>query len=242
MSGVRPGFRREELIARYDVAAIHEDDWHTHSGNRTAKLVAAYLSLSHPTSNLLLNAGAGVYEIRSDTWREIALDLFAAPLGNRQSAVCGSVEALPFEDGMFGAVVCVGEVLGYCDPAKAIAEFSRVLVPGGILICDFGNSRSARYWLRKPYGRAADLVVDSYNGTPERIWVYDPSYVGALLVSTGFDIKARLGTHTWSALVRRFGMSVSTAVLVQRGLNWLPFPRAFADIMTIVAMRSVTGT
>jgi hypothetical protein len=81
MSGVRPGFRREELIARYDVAAIHEDDWHTHSRSRTAKLVAAYLSLSHPTSNLLLNAGAGVYEIHSDTWREIALDLFATPLG-----------------------------------------------------------------------------------------------------------------------------------------------------------------
>lgn len=232
-----PGFKREELSKRYDVTAISEDTWHEYSGERTAQIITRYLSELHAPSKLLLNAGAGVYELSLPDWEEVSLDLFPGPLRNRRYAVCASVEALPFQEHIFGAIVCVGEVLAYCDPARAIAEFARVLAPSGLLICDFGNSRSFRYWFRSQYGRAADMVTDSYNEAPERIWIYDPQYLLSIINSSGFSVHARFGTHTWSSLARRVGVSIPLSVAIQRHLERLPLPTAWADLMTIVAER-----
>jgi SAM-dependent methyltransferase len=237
-----PGFKREELSKRYDVTTINEDIWHEYSGERTAQIITHYLPELHAPSKLLLNAGAGIYELNLSGWEEVSLDLFPGPLRNRSRAVCASVEALPFREHLFGAIVCVGEVLAYCDPARAIAEFARVLAPSGVLICDFGNSRSFRYWLRSQYGRAADMVTDSYNEAPERIWIYDPQYLLSLLNSSGFSVLARLGTHTWSGLARRVGASIPLSVAIQRRLERLPLPKARADLMTIVAVRGAGGT
>lgn len=237
-----PGFRRDELRSRYDISAISEDEWHEYSGDKTAKFITQYLYRTAAKSKLLLNAGAGVYEIRATSWREISVDLFSTPLHNRQHALCASIESLPFQAANFGAVVCVGEVLAYCDPAAAIAEFARILAPSGTLICDFGSSRSIRYWLRRSYGRAADLVTDCYNGGPERIWVYDPAYVASLLTSSGFVIRATLGTHTWSALARRLGTSIQLALHLQRRLERLRLPSTWADLTTIVAERVLAAT
>jgi hypothetical protein len=109
----------------------------------------------------------------------------------------------------------VGEVLGYCDPVSAIQEFSRVLAPAGLLICDFGSSLSTKRRFTESFGRAADLIVDHYNGSPEQIWIYHPDYICAALESSGFKIKKVFGTHTWSALARRFGVSIGLAIKME---------------------------
>ena len=232
-----PGFKPHELSKRYNVESFSEDKWHSYCGNKTSKLVADQLLSCKSRSRLLLNAGAGVYQVGVNGWNETAVDLFDVPIRNRQNAVCANIEALPFESETFGAVICIGEVLGYCDPAKAIMEFSRVLTPSGILICDFGNSRSFRYLLKKHYGRAADLITDEYNGTPEPIWVYDHAYINSLLISTGFRINHISGIHTWSAMARRIGVSVQKATHIQRRLDWLHLPARWADIIALVAVR-----
>jgi SAM-dependent methyltransferase len=231
-------FTRKYLSTRYDVSIIREDDWHTYSAERTADSLRIHLAEVNTPSYWLLNAGAGVYEVKLAKWRELFLDLFAAPIQNRHPyAICGSVADLPIKSSTCGAVVCVGEVLAYCDPSTAIAEFARVLVPSGTLVCDFGNSRSFRYWFTHAYGRFADLVTDDYNGSPERIWVYDPDYITQLLVTQGFRIKAKVGIHTWSALARRCGLSMKAATNFQRKLEKIQFSRRWADIMMIVAER-----
>ena len=216
---------------------VREDAWHAYSGHKTATFVADNLPLTAFLSGLLLNAGAGIYDLRVGNWKEIPIDIFDAPIMGRARAVCASVERLPFQTGTFAGIVCVGEVLGYCDPAMAIREFARVLAPTGILICDFGSSRSLRYLLRKEHGRSADLVTDQYNGMPERIWIYDPAYVESFLLSSGFEIKARSGSHTWSALARRMGANPSTALFIQRRLEWLKPPSAWSDLTMISAVR-----
>jgi SAM-dependent methyltransferase len=238
---VHPGFKRGELRSRYDIANIHEDEWHTHCGVKTAAMLKQHLGLPPARSIWLLNAGAGIYSVSPEPWREAPLDLFLAPLRERRFAVCANVESLPFPDGVFGGIVCVGEVLGYCDPALAIREFARVLVPSGILICDFASSRSFGHWLRRSYGRAADLVTDWYNGTPERTWAYDPKYLKALLQDSGFHVKTSVGTHCWSALFRRLGVSVPLALCVERSLQWIPIFSSMAYLTTIVAFRHGSG-
>ena len=59
----------------------------------------------------------------------------------------GDVEALPFEDGCFGSVLCTEVIEHIPDPSAALAEFRRVLQPGGVLIGSV-PARSAIWKLR----------------------------------------------------------------------------------------------
>ena len=238
----RPGFERHALKPRYDVPSIQEDAWHCYSGQRTTEIVSQALAQSDTRCNRLLNAGSGCHRLQFASWEEVAIDLFPIPLLTHPLAVCASIERLPFQSESFGAAVCVGEVLAYCDPAQALKELARVLTPRGVLICDFGSSRSFKYRFTHSFGRAADLVVDSYNGLPENIWIYDPRYVKSVLEDLGLEISLEIGIHGWSAAARRLGLSPLLSVTIERYLRWAPLPASCSDIMTFVARRTTTST
>jgi SAM-dependent methyltransferase len=231
------GFKRAALEGRYNVASMREDEWHTYSGSRTQKVIEHEFADKTLEPPWLLNAGAGVYDLGIGTFDEISLDLFTSPIRGRAYPVCANIQHLPLRSSSVGGVVCVGEVLAYCDPALTIAEFARVLGPSGLLVCDFGSSLSFRHWFRESYGRAADIVMDHYNGAPERTWVYSPKYIRALLASSGFRIVKIVGTHTWSAISRRLGLSTHASLALQRKLEAIHLPSGFADVITIVAVR-----
>jgi SAM-dependent methyltransferase len=233
---MRYGFKKSDLKARYDVETIHDDEWHSYSTLKTLEFLHQALPPKGARC-ICLNAGSGPGKLELKGWEEIPLDIFIPPIRGRNGAVCASVEALPFRLHTINAIICTGEVLAYCDPATAIFQFARALAPLGILICDFGSSRSFRYWFRSAYGRPADLVIDLYNGSAERIWIYDPRYIESLLTSAGLKVMMKWGTHTWSALARRVGLSMSTAVSMQRLMQRLQLPTAWADVVTIVAVR-----
>jgi ubiquinone/menaquinone biosynthesis C-methylase UbiE len=59
----------------------------------------------------------------------------------------GDVEALPFEDASFGTILCTEVIEHIPDPSAALAEFRRVLKPGGVLIGSV-PARSAIWKLR----------------------------------------------------------------------------------------------
>lgn len=225
------------MTARYDVPDFVEDRWHASSGAITAAFVSRQLAKRASPQARLLNAGAGIYAIAASGFEEVFLDLFVKPIRYRPLAVCGSVEALPFKQESFECVVSVGEVFAYCDPSSAIAEFARVLKPGGLLICDFSSSKSARYLMTKTFGRAADLVIDSYNGLPEPCWVYSPAYIDSLLKSSGLCVAASMGAQTIAAMCRRAAISPSAAIRIQSAFKWLKLPAVLADLITIAAVR-----
>ncbi|MCU7722660.1 methyltransferase domain-containing protein [Actinoplanes sp. KI2] len=58
----------------------------------------------------------------------------AAELGRAADLREGDAHRLPFEDGSFDTVVCVLSLCTITDPARAIGEMKRVLVPGGTLL------------------------------------------------------------------------------------------------------------
>jgi SAM-dependent methyltransferase len=145
---------------------------------------------------------------------------------------------LPFATGSFGAVVCVGEVLGYCDPVKVLTEFARILEPGGRLIVDFGNTGSLRHIFTPSYRRAADLVVVEYNGSPERIWNYDPSYIESVLQSLQFKPAKRHGFYGWSVLLNRLGLASRASVAAERLLSQVPFSSRWSDLIMLVCDRA----
>lgn len=59
----------------------------------------------------------------------------------------GDVEALPFATGSFGTILCTEVIEHIPDPVAALAEFRRVLRPGGVLIGSV-PARSAIWRLR----------------------------------------------------------------------------------------------
>jgi SAM-dependent methyltransferase len=229
-----PRFAREELQSRYAVACLDEDDWHRHSDLVTGAILEKYLyGAAIGASGWVLNAGAGVRQLGLP--REISLDLFSEPIANRRFPVCANVSQLPFPPSSFDAVVCVGEVLAYCDPARTISEFARVIRPGGRLIVDFGSTRSWRVFATSLHGRSASLLVSEYNGSEERTWIYDPQYITHLLDQAGFRIVAKQGAHVWSTLIRRLGLSLPVALRTERRL-WNRYDSIkWADTITIVS-------
>lgn len=234
LSTAARGFPREALKSRYDVEVFEEDPWHRYSAECTAEFINRQIGkLSE--FDMLLNAGSGVYAINPPQGLEVRVDLFRKPLTGSRAAVCTDIQALPFRSNTFGVVICVGEVLGYCDPAAAIAELARVLGKKGIFIFDFESSRGIRHWLKNPYGRAADLVSTEYNGSPEHTWVYDPRYMSSLLERNELNLRQVFGIHTWSALGRRLGMSVEKGLRLQSLCRMLPLPAAWAELTTFVA-------
>ena len=58
----------------------------------------------------------------------------AAGLGRDVGLHTGDAEALPFDDAAFDTVVCALSLCTIPDPAAAIGEMNRVLVPGGRLL------------------------------------------------------------------------------------------------------------
>ena len=85
----------------------------------------------------------------------------AADLGAHVDLHTGDAEALPFDDQVFDTGVCALSLCTIPDPATAIAEMRRVLVPGGqLLLLDHVGStwppiRAAQWLLEQVTIRAA---------------------------------------------------------------------------------------
>jgi MPBQ/MSBQ methyltransferase len=80
-----------------------------------------------------------------------------------------SVEALPYPDARFEAVVCCGSTLSFVDdPARALAEMGRVLRPGGRLLLDCEHRPS----LDLAWTLASALTGDTlgYGVRPREAW------------------------------------------------------------------------
>ena len=69
---------------------------------------------------------------------------------------------LPFPDGSFDAVTCNHMLYHLADPDQALAEFARVLRPGG----RFAGIYNAPEHLREVFGEAASEAFDSESGLP----------------------------------------------------------------------------
>jgi ubiquinone/menaquinone biosynthesis C-methylase UbiE len=85
----------------------------------------------------------------------------AADLGVEADLRTGDAQALPFGEAAFDTVVCALSLCTIPDPATAIAEMRRVLVPGGrlLLLDHIGSSwppiRAAQWLLEQVMVRAA---------------------------------------------------------------------------------------
>ena len=124
-----------------------------------AHALAALRAASGPRTAPILDAGCGTGGLLTQLAEAfpgrqlVGIDIAGAALARaraktRAGLVRGSVSELPFAAGRFGAVVSI-DVLCHraVDPAAALAEFHRVLAPGGSLLINMPAHR----WLRSTH-------------------------------------------------------------------------------------------
>lgn len=218
---------------QYDVIFGLEETYWWHLGLR--KLVLTTLSRYVPPapSTQILDAGCGSGMLLKDLHgrgygRAFGLDAIARAIAlarrrNLSALVRGSVDALPFADSQFDAVVSL-DVLQHQlvpDDVAAMREMCRVLKPGGILMVNL----PAYEWLRSPHDAAG-------HGRQR----YRAGELRSKLGAAGFDI-VRL-THRISllfpvALMRRLIARLSGDRAVRSDI--VPLHPALNGVLTATA-------
>jgi SAM-dependent methyltransferase len=157
--------------------------------------VAAYARLAEflpPGRVLDAGAGTGHSAALLAPRESVAVDNDPAALvGQGRLAVVADMRALPFPDGCFDAVVAVQAIEHVPDPGRALAEFARVLVPGGMAAIVTPN--------RLTFARA-DEVVDPYHHVE-----LDAAQLRALCGSrfARVELRGLYGSPRYRALVAR---------------------------------------
>lgn len=170
--------------------------------------VADALRLRPGTDGALLDAGCGTGGALRRLQAGAARALFgleynagAARRAHEKTGLpiaSGDVNAMPFADATFGAVVSL-DVLSQrgVDPARALAEYHRVLRPGGTLVLNM----PAFAWMRSAHD--VRVHVDRRTTVPE---------LRAELATAGF---ARVDVRYWNSLL--FPLMVLQRKVLARG-------------------------
>ena len=174
-------------------------------------------------------------------WRPYGVDVSAGLLGVARRRLpdamltLASVEALPYPDGHFDAVVSCGSTLSFVDdPAAALTEMGRVLRPGGRLLLDCEHRPS----LDLLWTLGSALTGDSlgYGVTPAEAWralnrrdglrLAYPGY-GPIWLFTGRELRRMLSAAGFTP-VRAWGLHAVTSLLPSTLLHRANPPRPLA--------------
>lgn len=130
----------------------------------------------------------------------------------------GRAEELPFEDASFDRILC-SVVVPYTDPRRTVAEWARVLRPGGIVLATYhGPGYGLRYLWRgetlqqRAYGGRMLLNTLSFRVTRRRL----PGFLGDTLCQThagllrhysaaGLELQEERVFDRYAGLTRFFG-------------------------------------
>lgn len=109
--------------------------------------------------------------------------------------VTGDVESLPFRDQSFDALVCLEAIVHFDCPERVIAEFRRVLKPGGRLLISYDNRWGLLRVVKNVFNRIISIVSRDFQAERERRRaIYTPRSNGEmrrLLEHNGFWIQQR---------------------------------------------------
>jgi SAM-dependent methyltransferase len=207
-------------------------------------------------------------------WQTYGVDVSAGLLAvaqRRQPGVAlalGTVEALPYPDARFDAIVCCGSTLSFVDdPARAVAELGRVLRPGGRLLLDCEHRPS----LDIAWMLASALTGDALGyGVPAReawralagrgrlrlaypgyglLWLFTRRELTAMLRAAGLTPVRAWGLHGVTNLIpstmlhgQRVPRTLAPAYRALRRLDTAlidtPPARALANSLVVLAERA----
>jgi SAM-dependent methyltransferase len=169
-----------------------EDSYWWYAVLRESVAVEVRARLAGATDGRILDAGCGTGGMmealrrENPAWRISGLDFSAEAIGHTRrrgfpDLAQGSVNALPYAGASFDVVVSL-DVLYFegVDETKAMAEFHRVLKPGGALV------------LNLP---AFDMLRGRHDAAVKGVRRYTPARMRELLAQSGLEV---LRIHCWN--------------------------------------------
>jgi len=140
---------------------------------------------------LELGCGGGTYVrlLAGLGYRTIGLDYsvpslhraVAADPGRKGRYLAGEAYCLPFAAGSFDLVVSIGVLQALSEPARALAEMTRVMRPGAALVVEALNGHGAVALAR--------WAIQRLRGWPSRVRAYRPAEVRGWLADEGLRLE-----------------------------------------------------
>lgn len=135
---------------------------------------------------LVLNIGSGGWELGPEV-----IDFDVLPFGGVD--LCGDIHRMPFGDGQVDAIICTGVLEHIADPIAAVAEFQRILRPGGTIFCTV------------PF-------MQAYHEDPEDYRRYTPTGLGQLFAAfSSMEIRPSHGVGSALAWIAADALAVALA-------------------------------
>jgi SAM-dependent methyltransferase len=250
-----------DVVSAFDATAAGYDRAYDAPGLRNDWLrsrLAAALELIGDGPGAVLDAGMGpgrlLEELERRGWTGWGID--AAPNmvalararvpAARERIGEGRLEALPFADGTFDAVVAAGVINYTRDPAAIVRELARVLRPGGRAVIALGNARSpCRLWReRVVYPTVWTIKHRHPAGRPAPLWrnrAFSRRRARRLLGAAGLEPEAsRVAAFTLLPDPLDSLFPDAAAWLGNFAARRGPFVRSLAAMQLLVAARKVT--
>lgn len=189
------------------------DVWHNYSRYTIAKFINKH---SDSLTKIILNAGSAgnTYGIQCDEMYHV--DIADEKIKNIENAVCASIDNMPFDDGFFDSIICVGSVINYCDALSSLREFCRVLRFGGDLILEYESSFGFEYIHSQNYKQDACIIETQYIESEHKQWLYSPKYINNILINEGFEIIDQTVFHILDGLLYRLVTEEKAVFLAQK--------------------------
>jgi 2-polyprenyl-3-methyl-5-hydroxy-6-metoxy-1,4-benzoquinol methylase len=216
----RPELTRDELCSAYNRI-------HARGGmNAVNGYYDWLLSLLQPTQGRLLDVGCGTGAMLGAAaargFGVAGVDISDVAIGQARRVAphaelhVGVAESLPFADGTYDVVSCVGSLEHVADPAQAVSEMARVAKPGAQLLVIVPNSRylmmpvvHLRQWLFPGQSQPVERHAT------ERRWRELLEANGVRVASTHKDNHAYVPTRLLQAAGRLAGALTPRALSYQ---------------------------
>ena len=177
------------------------DNWSMHTKRSIGEFIRAVMP---DTEAFVLNAGSGGNDYGlSGRMTCVNLDISLRQCRTLKLPVLGDVEQLPFADDRFDATICVGAVINYVHPEKAIPELVRVTKPGGLILVDFESSYSAEIMFAPQWRKPLTVIERMYVDHMDKTYLFSPAYIRGLFEQARSTVTAARGYHIASAMWER---------------------------------------
>lgn len=177
--------------------------WHEYTYLQIKKYIETKYIEYVKSSSKILNIGSGgtTYNIKGTFYH---LDIAEQLIQNLKNSFVGNAEDMPFENGFFDNIICVGSVINYCNAMSVISESYRTLKPACYMVLEFERSNSGEFLLTNNYNKSVFPKWYEYNNQNHMLWMYSEKYILSLLKAYNFEIIDIHRFHNLSALSNRF--------------------------------------
>ncbi|UAY53231.1 class I SAM-dependent methyltransferase [Ferruginibacter albus] len=234
---------QDEVAKKYnsiDLIWDENDKWHWYTHEVISKFITINIQNLNAENLNILNAGSAGnnYNIPDDHMFHI--DIAEDKIFNIKNAIIASIENIPLGNEFFDMIICVGSVLNYCDPIKAIQEFGRVIKYDGRLIIEFENSYTLELIGKKGFNKKAVLTDTFYNHKPEKLWFFSENFIREILEENGFAILSFKRFHMLSPLIYRITKNEkfsSWFSIFDSFISYLPSVKKFSSNVILLVQK-----